>query len=271
VARLGMKNRIGVVSCHLKSIFPLEETWQRLLSYGMTEIEWFVATDYEERYGRDVFQKIRKSQEDSGIIASYHAPYLSEWNLASGSRQQAGQKMRKIVELAEKLDATSVILHPGSFQPDLNVETARRKAIDRVVALIEDILPELIKKKLTLCLENNSLCYDPYALGTSMEDFKMFFERLPAEVVGLNLDTGHSHLLGITEELISHFSSRLFHTHLHDNDRQSDSHLPFTCGTFNWSDFFQRLQQKNYTGPLILEFPEKSGLYPDFVAFIRRA
>ncbi|HPP13235.1 MAG TPA: sugar phosphate isomerase/epimerase family protein, partial [bacterium] len=259
-----MENRIGVVSCHLMSLLPFEETMTRLAHYGIGEIEWFVATDYQARYGQDIFENIRRNQEKVGVVSSYHAPYLGEWNLGLVRSEEARERVREIIDYCSRLGATSITLHAGSCRS--GEKSSRSQALCQVAEVLETFIPELEKRNLTVCLENNTICYDLFALGSQLEDFFFLFERLPASAVGLNLDTGHSHIMGMTEGLLTHFSSRLWHTHLHDNDRLSDSHLAPGEGSFDWSDFFWRLKEIKYSGPLVLEFPEKTGQYENFIS-----
>ncbi|MCM8769637.1 MAG: sugar phosphate isomerase/epimerase [Candidatus Omnitrophica bacterium] len=265
-----MKNRIGVVSCHLIGLLPVEETFLRLVSYGITEVEWFVATDYQEKYGEDIFEKICQFQECYGLTASYHAPYLGPWNLGLVSRSEAKKKVRRIIELAEKFNAQSITLHPGSHQSG-EAKNSRCQALRQVVEVLVEFIPFLEQKGLRVNLENNTLCYDPAALGTRIDDFSFFFELLPNSVFGLALDTGHSQVMRITEELLARFPRYLFHTHLHDNDGHSDSHLPPGEGIFDWKKFFGLIKKIGYAGPLVIEFPEKTEKYPEFIRLIREA
>ena len=266
-----MNNRIGVVSCHLASIEPLNDTFARLSALGIQEIEWFWCTDFATRYGADVFQRIRELHKRYAMHASYHAPWTDQWDLGLAPAPQAHQMLMASIHMAEQLGAADITIHMGTCAPAGHSAVSRTGVLHHVSEVLLNTAHEATARKMRLCVENVPRSYSPLALGTDSSDFARFFAHVPSHSVGLNLDTGHGHIMGELYDYIHHHSARLMHVHMHDNDGKTDAHLPPGEGSIDWGRFLSALRIACYTGPIVLEFPEASGKYPDVIRLIRDA
>jgi len=70
---------------------------------------------------------------------------------------------------------------------------------------------------------------------------------------GICLDYGHAHLMGDVAEAIEELSGHLLTTHVHDNRRRADDHLPPFGGTIDWDVAMMETQKIGYEGVLMFE------------------
>ncbi len=88
--------------------------------------------------------------------------------------------------------------------------------------------------------------------NTSVSHIVDFFEKnfVPA---GICFDTGHANMRGTIYEDIEKYGVYFYTMHVHDNDRQSDSHLiPFN-GTIDWGRVMALLKKADYKWGFMLE------------------
>lgn len=264
-------NKVGVVSCHLAGFEPhnriiIEEVIERVAGYGIEEIEWFVALWFEEQFGKNIFERIRALCRKTGIQSSYHAPWQAEWDLGRIGRQAGRRALAAMLDMAEKLEAATMTIHCGTYpRADDSAAESRANARENVVGILTDSLCELERRKIHICVENNTGCHEPNVIGERLDDFTYLFSQIDSPLIGFNLDVGHSTIMGDTDGYLDKFGPRLSHTHLHDTDGVTDGHLPPGRGIVSWESFFAKLKAVNYSGTLALEFPEASGEYPRFI------
>lgn len=269
-------NRIGVVSCHLAGFEPgnsimIEEVIERVAGYGIEEIEWFEALWFQEQLGKNIFSGIRALCDKAGIRSSYHAPWREEWDIARIGFEEGKHALTRMLDMAEQLGAQAVTVHFGTYPLHNGAsEESRAKALEGAVNVLTDSLHELEKRKMHICVENNTTCHEANIIGERLRDFTYLFSRIHSPLVGLNLDVGHSNVMGDTDEYLNTPGHRLTHTHIHDTDGRTDGHLPPGQGTVSWESFFSKLREISYSGPLVLEFPESSGQYLSFIEMVKR-
>lgn len=80
-----------------------------------------------------------------------------------------------------------------------------------------------------------------------------FVEPFEADFCGICFDTGHAQIDSGAVSLAKLLGPRVIATHLHDNDGQSDQHLPPFEGNINWAKFISTLKAAGYTGSLTFE------------------
>lgn len=265
-----MDNIIGVVSCHLDGIDPLERVFQRLSTLGIGEIEWFNCTTFEAQFGKSIFQRIRALSATHKIRASYHIASGEGWDLARAAPSEVPGILKRQIEMADRLGAAKVILHFGSYPAGPHPEESREKALQKVVHALKDAVTELAHRGIYLCLENYVTHWRPNDIGERFDDFAYLFSEIDCPSVSLALDIGHANMTGNTERYLETFRDRLGHVHVHDNDETSDSHSPPGIGTVCWEAVFERLKGIGYSGTLSLEFPESSKRYPSFIDLVRK-
>ncbi len=260
-----MQNPIGVVSCHL-SFAELEQAFDIAAAHGVTQIEWFEST--EPRYSLpDTAAEIRELSARRRMSIGFHAPYLRTWSLAQSEPKQGERAARDMIERAARLGAALVTVHLGATPPGMD----RNAALDAACRALETAVHCAADRGIQIAVENFTRSHSPGDLGDTIEEIARALEVVPPENGGWTLDTGHAAIVGNLDELLAHFGSRLINTHLHDSDGRTDGHLPPGDGVIDWDALLSKLVDLGYSGPMTLEFPERSGRYPETVDRIRRA
>lgn len=190
---------------------------------------------------------------DSDILESYnlkysiHAPFM-DINIAAlqdKSRINSINQIKDSIDLANKIDAEAVVVHPG-LAPFL----ANKYFSDLVYKYANDSIQEINNYSNDLgimtTIENmpgfESMIYQ------NMNDLN---ELLVSLDMGMTLDIGHAnHMSYAPDEMI--FDS-IKHIHAHDNFGDDDSHLALGEGNIDLKYIINTLEEKNYNGIYIIE------------------
>jgi len=97
------------------------------------------------------------------------------------------------------------------------------------------------------------LLYEP--VTTAADDPEILWELFDAfPDLMCNLDTGHANLCGREPpDMIRALGPRIAHMHVHDNNGNSDLHLPPGTGNIDWEETFAALREAGYNGTMTLE------------------
>jgi len=93
----------------------------------------------------------------------------------------------------------------------------------------------------------------PNALSTPAALVRLIEDDTEGLDAGICLDYGHAHLMGDVGEAIEEVSGHLLTTHVHDNRRRADDHLPPFSGSIDWDVAMMETQKIGYDGVLMLE------------------
>jgi sugar phosphate isomerase/epimerase len=74
--------------------------------------------------------------------------------------------------------------------------------------------------------------------------------------VGVCFDFGHAHMENSVSQGFEILRSYICSTHVHDNDRNKDSHLWPGQGTIDWKEAIELLRSAPQTPPVLLEVGE---------------
>lgn len=116
-----------------------------------------------------------------------------------------------------------------------------------------------------IALENlfaDLICGGIPTLAALCDDFSV-------DNIGICWDTGHAHLMDFDQaDAIRNLGSRIKCTHIHNNFKDNDRHLPPDTGTIPWGSVMKAFRDIGYTGPLTLEtqclYPQDTQLLRDF-------
>ena len=258
-----MDNLLGAVSCHLTFTSP-EEAFIQAAGYGLGTIEWFESR--EPRFSLpDTAREIRVLAAKYGVANSYHAPYLGPWSLGTLDSSDAAGRAVDMVERAARLEARSVTVHLGASRQGRSRDEALRIAVAAIAAAA--VTAE--REGVTMAVENFTRSHSEMDLGDSVEEMELALSQCPPGIVGLTLDTGHAAIGRCLPEILDRLGDRIVNTHLHDTDGTTDGHLPPGAGIIDWEWLLGRLLALDYAGPLTFEFREATGMYPEFIGFVR--
>ena len=193
---------------------------------------------------------VRKTVESSPVnINSVHAPFSREVDISrldDGGAEFAIAEVGKAISMAERLGAGIVVLH-GSAEPIDPIE--RRACITRSRASLRRLGERAESHGIRIALE----LLPRTCLGNTADELQELLVDLPAEQIGLCLDTNH---LANTNDLIptvKQLSERIITLHISDYDGIDEKHwMPFQ-GMVDWGGFATALAEIGYTGAFVYE------------------
>ncbi len=219
--------------------YELEDTLEFIENLGL---------EYAELVHQYPFEQI-----DPDILESYnlkysmHAPFM-DINIASlqeKSRLSSIEQIKSSIDLANKIDAEAVVVHPGLI-PFL----ANKYFKDRVYETTNNSIKQLgdYGKDLGVLTTIENM---PTFEGMIYQNLKDLDEILTTYDMAMTLDIGHANHVGYApDEMI--FDS-IKHIHAHDNFGDDDAHLALGEGSIDLKYIIDSLEKKNYDGIYIIE------------------
>jgi sugar phosphate isomerase/epimerase len=178
-------------------------------------------------------------------VVGHTAWYLPMASAIPEIRSAAIAELKRCLHKFGEMGAKWMNIHPDRHTP----WHPRQFYIDRNVATLEELLPEVEKCGVGLMIENLPGDYNSAAQLADL------LNRIPE--LGLHLDIGHANLQvphNTTEEILAAHGRRLRHVHLHDNKGgNADLHLPLGTGTVDVCGSVRALRQCGYDGTITLE------------------
>ena len=146
-------------------------------------------------------------------------------------RDVVHRRLDMAFEVAVKLKASRVVLHSG-YNPEIDLFKLQDSWLRGNIEFWQQEMHRWANAGIGIVLENDT------------EKSPDLLVRLVNEVdhpfLGLCLDIGHQHLFSDLDvlEWVRRMDKRLFHIHLHDNDRSGDRHWPIGRGTIDFEPFY---------------------------------
>jgi sugar phosphate isomerase/epimerase len=228
-------------------------------SYGLVGIQ--SAQHWEARF------TLHKALRDqfAGAIA-IHGPFLG-MEFAHPDHLIRDAVLRRLdltFEVAVKLRAGRMVLHSG-YTTDMDLFKLQDHWLKKNVEFWEREIQRWADAGIVVVVENDT------------EKLPDILVRLVDEVdspyLGLCMDIGHQHMFSQLDALewVRRMERRLFHIHLHDNDRTGDNHWPIGRGTVDFERFYAALLQYVPEATISLEVQDrmdvKMGNLRELVAF----
>ena len=191
--------------------------------------------------------------ESYNLKYSIHSPFM-DVNIASlqeKSRINSIDQIKSSIDLANKIDAETVVVHPGLMPflarpfEDKVYETANRSLIE-----IGDYGKDL---GVMATIENM-----PTFEAMIYQDIEKLDEFLSENEMYMTLDIGHAKHAGYPAEAM-YFDS-IKHVHAHDNFGDDDSHLALGEGCIDLKGIINNLESKNYDGIYIIEVNDEDSI-----------
>ena len=197
-------------------------------------------------------------QETRLELHSMHAPIaeavrrgdmVAPYSTASGDevrRAAAVAEVKAALGVAARIPFKYLVLHlgvPSHTRPPAhdNQPGAARRSFEEIAdaaqALGVQVAVEVI----------------PNALSTPAALVRLIEDEIEGLDAGICLDYGHAHLMGDLGEAVEEVSGHLLTTHVHDNRRRADDHLPPFGGSIDWDVAMMETQKIGYDGVLMFE------------------
>ena len=251
--------RFGV-STHLYHDQRLDrEHLVEIAAHGFDCVELFATRSHFDYHDSAAVRLLAEWLEDTRLaLNSVHAPICASfiqgaWGEAfSNAITDETQRRRTLAEAAAALAMSltipfrHLVVHLGV--PDSVAHGSSDNSRDAARKSVEELheIAERANVQLALEVIPNQL--------SSAEALVSFIENdLEGARVGICMDVGHAHLMGDVGDAIETCSGHLVTTHLHDNRRKSDDHLPPGDGGIDWPSTLMSLQKIGYDGTWMFE------------------
>ena len=232
----------------------------KLVKGGAQAIEIFGARQHLDYANRK--QHVREIAEwfrTSGVpLHSVHAPLYAdyEWgrtgappiNVTStdrAARIEAMDEIKRAIELAEQIPFRFLIQHVGVPNESFN-----ERKFEAAMTSIEHLRAFAKPLGVRLLVENI-----PNELSTP-ERLVEFIRTTHFDDIGVCFDTGHANIMGDVPTAFETLKNHIHSTHVHDNDKERDSHLWPGDGTIDWKQALSLLSEAPHKPPLLLEIEE---------------
>ena len=227
--------------------------------HGFDAVELFATrTHFDYHDDRAVAQLADWLRETRLELHSIHAPIAEAvrrgemvvpYSTASGDdtrRALAVTEAKAALAIASRIPFKYLVLHlgvPTRTNPPANDNqpAAARRSLEEIADAARAVGVRVAVEVIPNALST------PAALVRLLEDET---EELDA---GICLDYGHAHLMGDLGEAIEELSGHLVTTHVHDNRRRADDHLPPFGGSIDWDVAMMETQKIGYDGVLMFE------------------
>jgi sugar phosphate isomerase/epimerase len=233
---------------------------------GAQAIEIFAARQHLDYANRK--QHVREIAEwfrTSGIpLNSVHAPMYAdyEWgrtgappiNVTSterASRIEAMDEIKRALEIAEQIPFRFLVQHLG-----VGNEAFSDRKFEAAMTSIEHLRAFAKPLGVRILLENI-----PNEISTP-DKIVDFIQKMHFDDVGVCFDVGHAHLMSSIPEAFEILKPYICSTHVHDNQKDKDSHLWPGKGNINWSETMPLLRSAPQVPPLLLEIEGEEKVSP---------
>ena len=208
---------------------------------------------------RELIAKYKEAADRLGLVFNQtHGNTLSgkQWDDPDFAERAnlAWMLNHRALEASKTLGAKWVVMHPYNYPRDPLY--SKKRALDGNLAYLAPFIESAKKLNIGIALENmvdfggNRRRY----CGGDPDELLELVDVINDPAVGICIDTGHANLSGIDSgAFIRMAGSRLKCTHINDNSRDGDKHLPPYFGTVDWNDVVAALREINYTGDYSLE------------------
>ena len=223
----------------------LEDSLEFIESLGLEYAE-FLHQHPNEFVDKNIF-------ENYNLKYSIHAPFM-DVNIASlqkSSRLNSIEQIKSSIDLANKIDAEAVVVHPGL------ITFLGRNFEDEVYKLANDSIKEIGEygEDLGVLITIENMPAFESMIYQNINDLN---ELLVSLDMSMTLDIGHANHAGYGPDEM-YFDS-IKHIHAHDNNGDDDSHLPLGEGNIDLKHFINTLEANNYDGIYIIEVNDNDSI-----------
>ncbi len=207
---------------------------------------------------REWAEHVRQYSDSIGIkYRQTHGQTLSgmQWDDPNyADAEYVWAKNYDCIEMTKILGADWMVMHPTNLPHDPLY--SRKKAREVNLKYLAPYIEAAKKAGIGIAVENmvdfggkrRRYC------GGDPEELIELVDTINDPSVGICIDTGHANVSGIhVGSFIRMAGSRLKATHIDDNNKEGDSHLPPFMGSVDWTDTMKALKDIGYDGDFSFE------------------
>ena len=237
----------------------INDVIDEIITHGIKTIELSLEIPHMPNMDSDFVQRMAALSRD-GVDFSIHAPFF-EVNLGSYQkeiRQFSRKKTRIAIDMAHKIGANPVVLHPGyTFWMD-KIKDVADTSRSYFMKDLQDIVSYATRRGVTIALEQIPM---HFFFFYDLPEFPILRETIPD--LAMTFDIGHAYVTkrakrvedpegAIIEDLKTIGIRNLSDVHLHNNKGKRDEHL-FPDGNIDIKRILVFLKKEGYTGKVIIE------------------
>jgi sugar phosphate isomerase/epimerase len=198
--------------------------------------------------------------DETGIAYSVHAPFrdLNIASLNAGAYEAARADMKRSIEIAARIGATVMNVHPGihGYYPAEHWPTMKQRELE----IYEELAAFGAGRGILVTAENLIQTNVHFEDTWNLDGIIRLYDDWDAELKGVCLDTGHANQAGLdVPTAIRRLGTRIKHLHLQDNHGGAiDEHLPVGQGVIDWPAVFEALEEIDFEGYGVFEFRPES-------------
>ncbi len=253
-----MNIKIGINSPQVKdfggAVDPCEVD---IIELGLDRMDFL-----DDQKERELLSKAAYLVSSFGTEFTIHAPHIDSRIEGlkidfSNNNEKNFIVMEKVIEIAAKIGAEYIVVHPGS-------QSGSKKCLNSNLRNLIHLCTFAEEYGVTLLLENLFDREGGNKIGVFPGEIYHIIEMVDSENLKINLDIGHafiaSNAYGLSVEDYFELGGYIHQMHLHDNfgileseeAMFGDRHLPLGCGKINFREVFKNILKTN-TKNLILE------------------
>ena len=215
---------------------------------------YFSAEDLDACREEDV-RHLAETLHQNGLEITLHGPFmdLSPGGVDRKVKEVTLDRISKTIELAQSFKPKTIVFHPGyeKWKFDGNI----RLWLESSLQTWKPLVNKVERMGLTLAIEN--------VFEESPDSLRSLLEEIDSPCFRFCFDTGHHHVfsktpLSIWIEVLGRY---LCETHLHDNHKEMDEHLPMGEGDFDFDQFFSLLSRSQLDPIYTIEPHEEAHLW----------
>lgn len=251
--------RFGI-STHLYHDVRLDRSHlTEVASYGFDAVEVFATRSHFDYHDPAAIAQLKQWLRDTGLVLhGIHAPITDtiqggRWGTttystahADGARRQAAvREAEAALQIATEIPVEVLVVHLGTPSamglPGDNNRGAAARSMEEISRLAEPLGVRVAFEVI------------PNELSTPASIVAMLEHDGDARHAGLCLDFGHAFLMGDVPDAVETSAEHLITTHVHDNRRRADDHLPPYMGSIDWDRALMSMQKIGYEGTYLFE------------------
>ncbi len=247
-----------------KQFFTIEECLDTMKAAGFDYMDanlWSLSGKSRpggQENWREWAEHVREYSDSIGIkYRQTHGQTLSgqQWDDPNyADAEYVWAKNYDCIEMTKILGAEWMVMHPTNLPHDPLY--SRSKAREANIRYLAPYIEAAKKAGIGIAVENmvdfgnkrRRYC------GGDPEELIELVDMINDPSVGICIDTGHANVSGIhVPSFIRMVGDRLKATHIDDNLKDGDTHLPPFMGTVDWKGTMQALKDINYQGDFSFE------------------
>ena len=234
----------------------------QMVSGGAEAIEIFAARGHFNYTDRQHVRQIANWFRSTGVtFHSMHSPMHpdEDWgrggathiNIASVEKLQrvaATDEIKRAIEVAEQAPFQYLVQHVG-----IGHEEADEHKLDAAMSSLEHLHAFAKPLGVQLLVEN---------ISNELSTPEKLMELLHAgrfDDIGVCFDVGHAHIMSSVPQAFEVLKDRVRSTHVHDNDKDHDSHLWPGEGSIDWKETMELVRTAPHAPPVLLEIEGVEG------------